>query len=162
MTLRSLAVLVVAVLLPLVVGVLGSFSTMDSVRAWYPTLVRPSFAPPTWVFGPVWTTLYVMMGVASWLVWREGFARPEVRSALAIYGVQLVFNLVWSWLFFGLQRPFVALLDIIVLLVLIGMTVLRFATVSRGAALLLLPYLAWVAFATVLNGGFWWLNRQSV
>jgi len=161
-TRRSLAVFVVALLLPLVVGVLGSFSTMDSVRTWYPTLVRPSFAPPTWVFGPVWTTLYVMMGVASWLVWREGTAKPAVRSALLLYGVQLVLNLLWSWLFFGLQRPFVALLDIVLLLVLIGVTAIRFAAVSRGAALLLLPYLAWVAFATVLNGGFWLLNRQSV
>jgi len=135
---------------------------MDSVRTWYPALVRPSFAPPPWVFGPVWTTLYVMMGVASWLVWRQGFGRLEVRSALVFYGVQLVFNLAWSWLFFGLQKPFLALLDIVVLLVLIGVTAIRFAAVSRGAALLLLPYLAWVAFATVLNGGFWWLNRPSV
>jgi tryptophan-rich sensory protein len=159
-TLRGLVVLIVAVLLPLVVGGLGSFSTMDSVRTWYPTLVRPSFAPPSWVFGPVWTTLYLMMGVASWLVWREGFAKPEVRSALMVYGVQLGLNLAWSWLFFGLQRPLLALLDIVVLLVLIGVTMLRFAAVSRGAALLMAPYLAWVAFATVLNGGFWWLNRQ--
>lgn len=154
--------LAVAVLLPLVVGVLGSFSTMDSVRTWYPTLVRPSFAPPSWVFGPVWTTLYVMMGVASWLVWRQGVAKPEVRSALVSYGVQLGLNLAWSWLFFGLKQPFLALLDIVVLLVLIGVTAIRFAAVSRGAARLLLPYLAWVAFATVLNGGFWWLNRRSV
>jgi len=162
MTFRSIAVLIVAVLVPLAVGILGSFSTMDSVRTWYPSLVRPSFAPPTWVFGPVWTALYAMMGVASWLVWRQGFAQPEVRGALAVYGVQLVFNLIWSWLFFGLQRPFLALLDIVVLLVLIVVSVIRFAAVDRRAALLLLPYLAWVAFATVLNGGFWWLNRQSV
>jgi translocator protein len=123
--------------------------------------VRPSFAPPSWVFGPVWTTLYLMTGVASWLVWREGLAKPEVRSALMVYGVQLGFNLAWSWLFFGLQRPLLALLDIVILLVLIGVTMLRFAAVSRWAAWLMVPYLAWVAFATVLNGGFWWLNRQS-
>ena len=148
-----------AVSLPLVVGVLGSFTTMDAVREWYPTLVRPSFAPPTWVFGPVWTTLYVMMGAASWLVWRQGFAKPEVRSALALYGVQLVFNLAWSSLFFGLRQPFVALIEIGLLLALIAITGLRFAAVSRTAAVLMVPYLAWVAFATVLNGGFWWLNR---
>lgn len=161
MTPRHIVVLILAMLLPLVVGVLGSFSTMESVRTWYPTLVRPSFAPPSWVFGPVWTTLYLMMGVASWLVWRQGLAKPEVRSALASYGVQLILNLAWSWLFFGLKRPFLALLDIVVLLVLIGVTTLRFAAVSRGAALLMAPYLAWAAFATVLNGGFWWLNRES-
>ncbi len=159
MTIRSLAVLIAAVLLPLVVGVWGSFSTMDSVRTWYPTLVRPSFAPPASVFGPVWTTLYVMMGVASWLVWRQGFVRPEVQGALAFYGIQLVFNLAWSWLFFGLQQPLVALLEIMVLLTLIAVTAFRFRPVSRTAAILMLPYLAWVTFATVLNAGFWWLNR---
>ncbi|MFN0180303.1 MAG: TspO/MBR family protein [Gemmatimonadales bacterium] len=161
MRLRGSMGLIVAVLLPLVVGLVGSISTMDSVRTWYPALARPSFAPPSWVFGPVWTTLYLMMGTASWLVWRQGFAKPEVRSALLLYGAQLSLNLAWSWLFFGLRQPFLALLDIVALLVLIGVTMGRFAAVSRGAALLLAPYLAWVAFATVLNGGFWWLNRQS-
>jgi benzodiazapine receptor len=151
--------LIVAVLLPLLVGVLGSVFTIDAVRSWYPTLARPSFAPPSWVFGPVWTTLYVSMGVASWLVWRRGFARPDVRRALMLYAVQLAFNLGWSWLFFGLRRPFLGLVEIVVLLVLIGATMRRFGAVSRVAALLLAPYLAWVAFATVLNGGFWWLNR---
>lgn len=161
MTARSRAVLGAAVLLPLVVGVLGSVATMDSVRTWYPTLVRPPFAPPSWVFGPVWTTLYLMMGLASWLVWRQGGARPEVRSALAYYGVQLLLNLAWSWLFFVLKQPFLALLDIVALLVLVAVTALRFAAISRGGAMLMVPYLAWVLFATVLNGGYWWLNRHS-
>jgi tryptophan-rich sensory protein len=161
MTRQSLAALAVAVLLPLGVGALGALATSGSVRTWYPTLVRPSFAPPSWVFGPTWTALYVMMGVASWLVWREGFARPDVRSALALYGVQLVFNLAWSWLFFGLRQPLTALVDIVVLLALVALTLARFASVSRAAAGLMLPYLAWVAFATALNGAFWWLNRNS-
>jgi tryptophan-rich sensory protein len=161
MTRHSLAALVVAVLLPLGVGALGALATSASVRTWYPTLVRPSFAPPSWVFGPTWTALYIMMGVASWLVWREGLARPDVRSALALYGVQLVFNLAWSWLFFGLRQPLVALVDIVVLLALVALTARRFAPVSRTAAGLMLPYLAWVAFATALNGAFWWLNRHS-
>jgi tryptophan-rich sensory protein len=132
---------------------------MDSVRTWYPTLVRPSFAPPAWVFGPVWTALYVMMGAASWLVWRRGFSRPEVRRALVVYGVQLAFNLAWSLTFFGLRQPFAALIVIVVLFALIAISMLRFVVVSRPAALLLLPYLAWVGFATALNAGFWWLNR---
>jgi len=102
-----------------------------------------------------------MMGVASWLVWREGLARPDVRSALTLYGVQLAFNLAWSWLFFGLRQPLLALVDIVVLLALVAITVARFAPVSRTAAGLMLPYLAWVAFATALNGAFWWLNRPS-
>jgi tryptophan-rich sensory protein len=100
-----------------------------------------------------------MMGVASWLVWREGAARLEVRSALALYGIQLVFNLAWSWLFFRLRQPSVALINIVVLLALIAVTAQRFAAVSRIASVLMLPYLAWVAFATALNAGFWWLNR---
>lgn len=159
MNLRSVAALIVCVALPLVVGALGALGTLDGVQTWYPTLRRPSFAPPSWLFGPVWTTLYVMMGVASWLVWREGAARPEVRSALALYGIQLAFNLAWSWLFFGLRQPTAALVDIVVLLALIAVTAQRFAAVSRIAAMLMLPYLAWVAFATALNAGFWWLNR---
>lgn len=159
MILRQIGALVVAVLLPLGVGVLGSLGTFDAVREWYPTLVRPSFAPPTWVFGPVWTTLYLMMGLASWLVWRQGSARPEVRGALGLYGVQLGFNLAWSFLFFSFRQPGLALVEIVVLLVLIAVTMRQFALVSRAAALLMFPYLAWVGFASVLNGGFWWLNR---
>lgn len=150
---------VVAVLLPLAIGGLGSLATFGAVREWYPTLVRPSFAPPSWVFGPVWTTLYVMMGVASWLAWRQRVAKPAVRAALTLYGIQLAFNLAWSWFFFGLRQPFAALIEIVVLLALIALTTLRFAVVSRPAAGLMLPYLGWVAFATVLNAGFWWLNR---
>ena len=159
MTTRSVAGLIVCIALPLAVGALGALGTMDGVRSWYPSLTRPSFAPPSWVFGPVWTTLYVLMGVASWLVWREGTARPEVRSALALYAVQLAFNLAWSWLFFGFRQPAAALADIVVLLALIAVTAQRFARISRIAALLMLPYLAWVAFATMLNAAFWWLNR---
>lgn len=157
---RAVLTLALAIVVPLGVGALGSFTTFDAVRTWYPTLVRPSFAPPSWVFGPVWTTLYVMMGVASWLVWRRGgWADPTVRGALVLYAVQLGFNLAWSWLFFGLQQPLLALIEIVILLGLIAATARRFAPISRPAALLMLPYLAWVAFATVLNGGFWWLNR---
>jgi tryptophan-rich sensory protein len=153
--------LVAALVLPQAVGFLGALSTVGAVRDWYPTLARPSFAPPTWVFGPVWTTLYVMMGVASWLVWRQGLARPEARSALTVYAVQLAFNLAWPWLFFGLRQPFLALLEIVVLLVLIGVTAWRFAPLSRAAAVLMVPYGSWVAFASALNAGFWWLNRSS-
>lgn len=159
MNARSVTGLVIAVALPLGVGALGALATMDGVRTWYPTLVRPSFAPPSWVFGPVWTTLYVMMGVASWLVWRTGSARPEVRSALTVYGVQLALNLAWSWLFFGLHQPLPALVDIVVLLALIVVTARRFARIDRAAGALLVPYLAWVSFATALNAAFWWLNR---
>jgi len=152
--------LLVAVLVPLGIGGLGAFATMDGVRTWYPTLVQPSFAPPSWVFGPVWTTLYIMMGVASWLVWRSGAGRPEVRIALGLYAAQLVLNLAWSWLFFGLRMPGLALVEILALLALILWTIARFAPISRPAAWLLAPYAAWVSFASLLNGAYWWLNRS--
>lgn len=155
----SLLRLLVAVALPLAVGILGAFATVDSVRDWYPSLVRPSFAPPSWVFGPVWTTLYVMMGVASWMVWRTGAGTPEVRGALVIYGVQLALNFAWSPLFFGLRQPALALVDIVLLLGLVAWTAVRFFRVSKPAGWLLIPYLGWVGFATALNAGFWWLNR---
>lgn len=156
---RSLATLVVAVALPLGVGALGAIASLDGVAAWYPNLQRPSFAPPSWVFGPVWTMLYIAMGVASWLVWRQGVERVVVRRALAIYGIQLVFNVAWSWLFFGLRQPLLALVDIGALMLLLVLTTWRFRQVARAAGALMLPYLAWVAFATALNAGFWWLNR---
>lgn len=151
--------LIVALAVPLGVGALGATLTVDSVRTWYPALVRPAFAPPSWVFGPVWTTLYLMMGVASWLVWRVGTRSSEVRAAMAIYALQLVINLAWSWMFFGLKAPLLALCDIVLLLALIAWTIIRFHAVSVAAAWLLVPYLGWVAFATALNAGFWWLNR---
>jgi benzodiazapine receptor len=158
---RSLAALIVALALPLAVGAAAAVATVGAVRTWYPTLARPAFAPPNGVFAPVWTTLYVMMGVASWLVWKTGFARPQVRSALALYALQLLFNLAWSFLFFGLHRPLAALAEIVVLLALVAATTLRFARLARPAALLLVPYLAWVSFAMALNAAFWWLNRTG-
>jgi tryptophan-rich sensory protein len=154
-----LGALIFAILLPLLVGGLGGLVTAGAVREWYPTLARPSFAPPSWVFGPVWTLLYLAMGVASRLVWRSGSTRPDVRGALVLYAVQLALNLAWSCLFFGLRRPLLALIEIVVLLGVIVATALRFAAVSNAAGLLMLPYVAWVAFATLLNAGFWWLNR---
>jgi len=158
MKMRRAVALAVALVVPLAVGGLGSLATFDAVRTWYPTLTRPVFAPPNWVFGPVWTALYAMMGVASWLVWRAP-DRPRARRALALYGLQLLLNLAWSWLFFGLRQPLAALVEIVALLTLIALTTLRFAPLSRAAAALMMPYLAWVSFATLLNAGFWWLNR---
>jgi len=158
MKMRRAVALAVALVVPLAVGGLGSLATFDAVRTWYPTLTRPVFAPPNWVFGPVWTALYAMMGVASWLVWRAP-DRPRARHALALYSLQLLLNLAWSWLFFGLRQPLAALVEIVALLTLIALTTLRFAPLSRAAAALMMPYLAWVSFATLLNAGFWWLNR---
>lgn len=149
----------IAVAVPLAVGALAGIATSAGVASWYPTLVKPSFNPPAWVFGPVWTVLYVMMGVAAFLVWRRGLAAPGIRAALAMFLVQLVLNGLWSLVFFGLRRPGWALVEIVLLWLAIGGTVWLFRRVSTAAAMLLLPYWAWVSFAAVLNASIWWLNR---
>ena len=143
---------------PVVVGAGSGFATMGGVRDWYPTLVRPSFAPPTWVFGPVWTTLYLMMGFAAWLVWQRRGTGAQVRTALVLFTVQLVLNALWSPLFFGLRSPGLALAEIVVLWWAILATLVVFWKVRPVAGGLLVPYLAWVSFATILNAGFWLLN----
>jgi translocator protein len=125
--------------------------------AWYAALEQPSWAPPDWVFGPVWTALYFSMGLAAWLVWRRrGLDAPW--GAHGIYAVQLVLNGMWSWIFFGLQRPGLAFAEILVLWLAIVATVVAFGRVRPLAGGLLLPYLAWVSFAAALNGTIWRLN----
>jgi tryptophan-rich sensory protein len=150
---------VVSLALPLGVGALSGIATSSSVRDWYPGLTKPPFNPPAWVFGPVWTALYLLMGVALYLVWREGWQRPEVRAAMGLFLAQLALNGLWSVLFFGLQAPGLALIDIAVLWALIALTVVASWRVVPLAGGLLLPYLAWVSFAAVLNASIWWLNR---
>ena len=144
--------------MPLVVGGLSGFATAKGVETWYPTLIKPSFNPPAWIFGPVWTVLYILMGVAAFLVWRQGLEADGVKRALALFLVQLGLNGLWSILFFGLQRPGWALVEIVVLWVAIVVTLRAFWRVSPAAGWLLVPYLAWVSFATVLNGSLWMLN----
>lgn len=124
---------------------------------WYASLAKPEWNPPDWVFAPVWTVLYLLIGISGWLVWRAaGFT--AAKAAMALYFAQLALNGLWSWLFFGLQLPSVAFAEILLLWFTILATVLLFRPISRTAALLLLPYLAWVGFAAVLNGAIWRLN----
>lgn len=156
---RRLLPLAVAVAIPLLVGGLSGIATASSVSTWYQALQRPPWTPPSWVFGPVWMALYVLMGVASWLVWRVGWHDPRVRTALGVYGVQLGLNFLWSIIFFGLRNPGWALVDIIALWALIVVTLVRFQRVTPAAGLLLVPYALWVTYAATLNGGVWWLNR---
>ena len=139
-------------------GLIGSRFTTSAISGWYTTLVRPDIAPPNWVFAPVWTTLFLLMGIAAYLVWRRGWERPRVRIALAVFGVQLVLNTLWSIVFFGLQNPGAALIEIVLLWCAIIATIVSFARVSRLAAWLLVPYLLWVSFASYLNYAFWILN----
>lgn len=142
-----------------VTGIAAFAGSVASRRAedFYGQLVQPAWAPPPAVFGPVWTVLYVLMAVAAWLVWRQGgFARA--RTALTLYLVQLVVNALWSWLFFAWQMGAAALLDIALMWVLVVATMAAFWRHSRPAALLLLPYLAWISFAAMLNLRLWQLN----
>ena len=138
-----------------VAGAIGSMATLENVRTWYPTLVKPSWNPPAWIFGPVWTTLYVLMGIAAWRIWRAGHgARPLV----VLYFVHLVPNALWSILFFGLKQPAWALVDILILLALLVWLQRGLWRTDRMAGLLWLPYVLWVAFATVLNAAIVRLN----
>jgi translocator protein len=137
---------------------IGSAATASSVSEWYLTLRKPSWNPPGWVFGPVWTLLYVAMAVAAWRVWRRA-ETGAARTTLWLYGAQLALNALWSILFFGLRRPDLALVDVVVLWGLLVVLLVRFARADRLAAALWTPYVAWVGFATVLNATIWQLNR---
>ncbi len=139
---------------------IGAWFTASSVKSWYPMLAKPGGTPPAWVFGPVWSTLYMLMGTAAWLVWRQrSFA--DITVALALFFAQLAFNATWSFVFFGLRQPGLALLEILALLAAIIMTMMNFAQVSRAAFWLMTPYVAWVVYATFLNYGIWRLNRGA-
>ena len=136
---------------------IGSAFTMSEIGGWYKTLEKPSFNPPNWIFGPVWSLLFFMMALAAWLVWRRfGFARA--KAALTVFVVQLIANMMWSILFFGLHSPSLAFYEICLLWVLIAATIVLFWKKSRSASGLLIPYLAWVTFASVLNFWIWQLN----
>jgi tryptophan-rich sensory protein len=148
------------VLLCAAVGAIGAIASVNA-GDFYATLERPGWAPPAAVFGPVWSLLYMSMAVAAWLVWRErGWARA--RGALGLFVLQLAFNALWSWLFFGWHRGGLAFADILVMLVLIVATIVAFARVRRAAAWLLAPYLAWVMFAAALNYSVWQRNPLAL
>jgi len=151
--------LVICCAVPLLIGFLGSFITADSLTNWYAGLKKPPFNPPDWIFGPVWTILYIMMGIAAFLIWRKGLHDKIVRIALGCFLVQLFLNAIWTPLFFGLQSPLLGLIDIILLLNAIIVTIYVLSKISRPAALLLVPYLLWVSFAAVLNASIYLLNR---
>jgi tryptophan-rich sensory protein len=139
-------------------GVIGSVFTTPAIPTWYATLVKPSFAPPNWIFSPVWISLYLLMGISAFLVWRKGIENPQVNLALRFFIIQLVLNSLWSVLFFGLKSPLLGFIEIIFLWIFILLTSLYFFRVSTIAGTLLLPYLLWVSFAAVQNFSLWRLN----
>lgn len=144
-------------LLSLAVSALGGLATSTSVGTWYPTLDKPAFNPPAWVFGPVWTLLYVLIAVAGWRVWRLPDSGLR-RLALCAWVAQMALNLLWPFLFFGARAIGPALAEIVLLLAAVAVTARLFRRLDRAAGLMFLPYLLWVGFATALNAAFWALN----
>lgn len=149
--------LIVFLTICFIAAAIGGIVTGPAIDGWYETLEKPFWQPPAWVFGPVWTVLYLLMAIAAWLVWRPAGAR-SAAVPLSLFMVQLVLNVAWSWIFFYLQRPGWAVLELIVLWVAIALTTLAFSRRSTVAAGLMLPYLGWVTFAGVLNFTIWRLN----
>jgi benzodiazapine receptor len=157
-TLIAISKLIVSIIICQLAGVIGSLFTTPAIPTWYATLKRPSFTPPNWVFSPVWITLFVLMGIAAFLVWNKGLNDQKVKMALSIFAVQLILNVLWSVMFFGLRSPLAGLSDIAALWVAILLTILCFFKVSNTAGILLIPYILWVSFAAVLNFSIWRLN----
>ena len=149
----------VSILINLLAGFIGSIFTNRQIPTWYESLKKPSFSPPNWLFGPVWTALFILMGISLFLVWRKGISQPSVKIALIIFGVQLLLNILWSFLFFAQRAPLAGFIEIILLWIMILITILVFYPISKTAALLLLPYILWVSFASILNFSLWRLNR---
>ena len=150
----------IVVIICLAVGYLSGMVTRTSITTWYPTLVKPSFNPPNWIFAPVWTSLYVMMGVAAGLIWNQiTTQKAAVTKALQFFTIQLVLNALWSYLFFGLHNLMLATIEVVLLWLMIFETYSQFAKINKTASYLMLPYLAWVSFASVLTASIWWLNK---
>lgn len=155
---KKLVYIAISMTVCLLIGILASFATQSSVNDWYLTLNKPSFNPPNWIFGPVWGVLYILMGVAAGIVWSKGIYHLWVKTALYHFAFQLLFNALWSIVFFGFQSPFWALVVILTLLILILLTIRWFKVVSKVAAVLMVPYFLWVCFATFLNYKIWEMN----
>jgi tryptophan-rich sensory protein len=155
---RSIPKFIASILFCVIVGSLGSLVTITGPGSWYASLEKPFFTPPNWLFAPVWITLFVLMGIALYLVWQSGVQRREVRLALAVFGVQFALNVLWSFLFFGLESPLLGLVDIVLLWVMIAVTIVLFYRVEKPAGFLLVPYIIWVSIATALNYAVYVLN----
>jgi translocator protein len=152
--------IIISICVCVLVGFLSGFATQSSVKTWFLTIEKPFFNPPSWVFAPVWTILYIMMGIAFGLIWSSNYKDKEfLKKAMIVFGIQLALNALWSILFFGLCNPFLALIEIVLLWLFIFETIKVFKPIDGLASKLLYPYLAWVSFASILNGSIWWLNR---
>ncbi|MFH1392317.1 MAG: TspO/MBR family protein [bacterium] len=158
MQLNNFFKLIIAVIVSELAGIIGSIFTVSAIPTWYAELVKPALSPPNWLFGPVWTTLYFLMGIAAFLVWKRGFERKNIKIALGLFCIQLFLNALWSIIFFGLHSPGAAFIEIIVLWLAIIIAIIAFSKISKPAAWLLAPYIIWVSFAAYLNYVIWILN----
>jgi translocator protein len=155
----QLAALAASVALCFTAAAIGSVAVTRTIETWYVALHKPSWNPPNWLFAPVWTTLYLLMAISAWLIWRNRDASPtQARLALWLFLIQLALNAAWSWIFFAFMLPGAALVEIVVLWIVILATIIAAWPISRTASLLLVPYLGWVTFASVLNATLWRLN----
>jgi tryptophan-rich sensory protein len=154
---KPIFMLIVSVVICQLAGLIGSIFNFASIPTWYAGLTKPSFNPPNWVFGPVWTLLFLLMGISFYLVWSHGFGNSKI--ALWLFILQLVLNILWSALFFGLRNPGIAFVEIVLLWISIAATIFSFYSISRPAAWLMVPYIFWVTFAAVLNFSIWMLNK---
>ncbi|MEI8327676.1 MAG: TspO/MBR family protein [Candidatus Taylorbacteria bacterium] len=153
------AKLILAVVICELAGIVGSIFTVPSIGTWYAHLIKPSFAPPNWVFAPIWTTLFALMGISLFLIWNSrSHNSNEKKSAYRMFTLQLLANVIWSIIFFGLHAPGIALIEIVILWLLILATIISFYKISKPAACLLIPYIIWVSIATALNFALWTLN----
>ena len=150
--------LAIFIIILLFAGFIGSIFTTPNIPTWYASLIKPVFNPPNWIFGPVWTILYILMGIAAFLIWQNGIKKKKVKVAIYIFAAQLFLNMLWSILFFGLQNPLLAFIEIIILWALILLTIIKFSEISKKAAYLLIPYILWVSFAVILNLFIYLLN----
>lgn len=150
--------LAIAIAVSELAGIIGAIFTMPAIPTWYQTLTQPIVSPPAWIFAPVWTTLFALMGGAAFLIWRPGQKNKNTKIALGLFGGQLLLNILWSFLFFGQHNPGAALIEIIILWLAILATIIAFFKISRAAGWLLVPYLLWVSFASYLNLAIWTLN----
>ncbi len=151
--------LIISLLIPLAIGSISAIFTVKAIPGWYAQLNKPWFNPPNWIFSPVWTTLYILMGIALWLVWKADAANKLKQTALVVFGLQLALNFFWSLIFFREHQLGWAFVEIIALWLLILLTVISFAKINKTAAWLLVPYICWVSFASILNYTIWQLNK---
>lgn len=150
--------LFISVVLCLAIGGISGYLTSNEITTWYVTLNKPSFNPPNWIFGPVWSTLYFLMGISFWLVWKSNANTTIKNKAITFFIIQLILNFFWSIIFFSLHQLGFALVEIILLWIFILLSIISFYPISKIAAYLLLPYLFWVSFASILNLAIWKLN----